>query len=249
MEKMLAGLSPRRYPPRPLAAAVKEVFDHPVIGRCQIHQLRNAADHLPDKMRGLVTKRMRGAYHAESAVQAEAMLQALAKELDKAHLGTAGSLREGLAETLTVLRLDVPPTLARTLRSKCDRVDDFDQQRARQERSTPGAAGLADVAGLLHDAQKHGWSVATTDTAGLDMATPTGRLIAGVLASDAAFERDLIRGGTKALVAKRAQGIRRPQRLPVSTVERIVTLRPRASHYAASPPDSTRKTCRRRAWV
>ncbi|HZL07261.1 MAG TPA: IS256 family transposase, partial [Coriobacteriia bacterium] len=33
------------------------------------------------------------------------------------HPGAAGSLREGLAETLTVLRLDLPPTLARTLRS------------------------------------------------------------------------------------------------------------------------------------
>ncbi len=31
--------------------------------------------------------------------------------------GAAGSLREGLAETLTVLRLGVSPTLARTLRS------------------------------------------------------------------------------------------------------------------------------------
>ncbi len=31
--------------------------------------------------------------------------------------GAAGSLREGMAETLTVLRLDLPPTLARTLRS------------------------------------------------------------------------------------------------------------------------------------
>ena len=39
------------------------------------------------------------------------------RELDKTHPGAAGSLREGLAETLTVLRLDIPPTLARTLRS------------------------------------------------------------------------------------------------------------------------------------
>lgn len=44
-------------------------------------------------------------------------LTALAKELDKTHPGAAGSLREGMHETLTVLRLDVPPTLARTLRS------------------------------------------------------------------------------------------------------------------------------------
>ena len=100
-----------------LAAAVQEVFDHPVIGRCQLHKLRNVSDHLPKKMRGPVEKRMRAAYHADSALQAQALLEALAKELDKTHPGAAGSLREGMAETLTVLRLDVPPTLARTLRS------------------------------------------------------------------------------------------------------------------------------------
>ena len=33
------------------------------------------------------------------------------------HAGAVASLREGLDETLTVLRLNVPPTLARTLRS------------------------------------------------------------------------------------------------------------------------------------
>ena len=100
-----------------LKAAVEEVFDSPVIGRCQIHKLRNVRDHLPEKMRGPVTKRMRAAYHADSALEAEALLEALARELDKTHPGAAGSLREGLHETLTVLRLEVPPTLARTLRS------------------------------------------------------------------------------------------------------------------------------------
>lgn len=100
-----------------LAAGVKEVFDQPVIARCQLHKLRNVRDHLPEKMRGPVTKRMRKAYHADSALEAEALLSVLAKELDKTHPGAAGSLREGMAETLTVLRLDLPPTLARTLRS------------------------------------------------------------------------------------------------------------------------------------
>lgn len=100
-----------------LKAAVEEVFDQPVIARCQIHKLRNVRDHLPEKLRGPVAKRMRAAYHADSALEAEAMLEALAKELDKTHPGAAGSLREGMLETLTVLRLDVPPTLARTLRS------------------------------------------------------------------------------------------------------------------------------------
>ena len=61
--------------------------------------------------------RMRQAYHADSALEAQALLEALADELDKTHPGAAASLREGMAETLTVLRLGVPPTLARTLRS------------------------------------------------------------------------------------------------------------------------------------
>jgi len=64
-----------------------------------------------------VAKRMRKAYHAASALDAQAELEALAGELDKTHPGAAASLREGLEETLTVLRLGVPPTLARTLRS------------------------------------------------------------------------------------------------------------------------------------
>ena len=100
-----------------LAAAVREVFDSPVIARCQLHKIRNVQDHLPEKLRSLVGRRMRQAYHADSALQAQALLEALATELDKTHPGAAGSLREGLAETLTVLRLGVPPTLARTLRS------------------------------------------------------------------------------------------------------------------------------------
>lgn len=100
-----------------LTAAVKEVFDHPVIARCQIHKLRNVRDHLPEKMRGPVEKRIRADYHADSALEAEGLLVALAKELERTHPGAAGSLREGLHETLTVLRLGVPPTLARTLRS------------------------------------------------------------------------------------------------------------------------------------
>src|SRR5213075_3574770 len=53
----------------------------------------------------------------ESALQAEGLLTELAHELDNTHPGAAASLREGMAETLTILRLGVPPTLARTLRS------------------------------------------------------------------------------------------------------------------------------------
>jgi len=100
-----------------LRRAVLDVFDRPVIARCQLHKIRNVADKLPQRLRPIVTRRMRGAYHAASAVHAEALLSALARELDTTHPSAANSLREGLTETLTVLRLGVPPTLARTLRS------------------------------------------------------------------------------------------------------------------------------------
>ena len=100
-----------------LSKAVKDVFGKPVIHRCQEHKIRNVKDKLPEKLRSVTEKRMRQAYHAETALQAEAELTELARELGKTHPGAAASLREGMAETLTVLRLGVPPTLARTLRS------------------------------------------------------------------------------------------------------------------------------------
>jgi putative transposase len=100
-----------------LRRAVSDVFDHPVVQRCQLHKLRNVTDRLPDALASTVAKRMRRAYHHPNGLVAEAELEALARELDRAHPGAAASLREGLAETLTIIRLGVPPTLARTLRS------------------------------------------------------------------------------------------------------------------------------------
>jgi transposase-like protein len=100
-----------------LSRAVKDVFDKPLIQRCQQHKIKNVRDKLPERLRAVAERRMRQAYHAESALKAEGLLTELARELDKTHPGAAASLREGMAETLTILRLGVPPTLARTLRS------------------------------------------------------------------------------------------------------------------------------------
>ena len=110
---MLVGLDGSKA----LRRAVLDVLDHPVIQRCQLHKIRNVKDHLPQRLRANVGRKMTDAYHASSALEAEAALLALANELDRTHPGAAASLREGLDETLTVLRLGVPPTLARTLRS------------------------------------------------------------------------------------------------------------------------------------
>ena len=118
-----------------LAAAVHEVFDRPVIQRCQLHKIRNAEGHLPKQVAATVTKKMRAAYRDPDPLHAEATLEALARSLEKAHPGAAGSLREGLAETLTINRLDVPPTLARDVAlDERDRVDDRDLPRPLDER-------------------------------------------------------------------------------------------------------------------
>jgi putative transposase len=77
----------------------------------------NVTDRLPDALGATVAKKLRKAYHIADPLLAEAELETLARELDRSHPGAAASLREGLAETLTIARLGVPPTLARTLRS------------------------------------------------------------------------------------------------------------------------------------
>ena len=100
-----------------LASAVTAVFDHPVIARCQLHKIRNVKRLLPDKVARVVEARMRAAYRNPDPLAGQGDLEALARELDHAHPGAAGSLREGLADTFTIARLGVPPTLARTLRS------------------------------------------------------------------------------------------------------------------------------------
>ena len=90
---MLVGLDGSKA----LRKAVVDVLDHPVIQRCQLHKIRiNVKDHLPQRLRRSVGRRMTDAYHADSALEAEAALLALAKELDRTHPGAAASLREGL---------------------------------------------------------------------------------------------------------------------------------------------------------
>jgi putative transposase len=100
-----------------LSTAVNAVFDHPVIARCQEHKVRNVRRHLPKGVATIVERRMRAAYRNPDPLAGQGDLEALAAELDRSHPGAAASLREGLAETFTISRLGVPPTLARTLRS------------------------------------------------------------------------------------------------------------------------------------
>jgi transposase-like protein len=101
-----------------LAAAVRDVFgDHAVIARCRVHKERNVMDHLPEAERLWVRRKLRAAWANPNAGEAEAALRALAGQLERVNPDAAASLREGLAETLTVTRLGVTGSLLKTVAS------------------------------------------------------------------------------------------------------------------------------------
>ena len=99
-----------------LAKAVRAVWGKRVlIQRCQVHKLRNVTDQLPESMRPAVKKAMQQAYRARNATTAKRLLSNLLHRLRSEHPGAAGSLEEGLDETLTVIAMNLPEWLERTL--------------------------------------------------------------------------------------------------------------------------------------
>jgi putative transposase len=101
-----------------LRAAVNDVLGtRTPVQRCQIHKQRNVLDHLAERDRDLVKRRLRRAWAETAYEPALEQLTTLAAELERSHPGAAASLREGMAETLTVTRLGVKGKLRKTLAS------------------------------------------------------------------------------------------------------------------------------------
>ncbi|MCI0687770.1 MAG: IS256 family transposase [Sporichthyaceae bacterium] len=101
-----------------LDAAVRAVFaGKALIQRCRRHKERKVLDHLPETERPLVQRRLRSAWANPDTKQARAELEQLARVLARQRPGAAASLREGLAETLTVNRLGVGGRLLQTVES------------------------------------------------------------------------------------------------------------------------------------
>jgi transposase-like protein len=101
-----------------LRAAVNDVLGtRTPVQRCTAHKERNVLDHLPERDRELVKRRLRRAWAQTNHETALEQLRTLASELDRSHPGAAASLREGLEETLTVTRLGVKGKLKKTLTS------------------------------------------------------------------------------------------------------------------------------------
>jgi hypothetical protein len=105
---------------RAIRKALRDVFgDRAIVQRCQVHKARNVRDYLPESRRAYVARQMRDAYASTTAATAKKKLLQLASWLtSNGEDSAAASLREGLDETLTVLRLDLPQTLRRTLDRK-----------------------------------------------------------------------------------------------------------------------------------
>ena len=101
-----------------LHKAVVEVFGaHGLMQRCREHKKRNVTDALPERLRAAVRSAMNQAYVARDPKRARRQLESLARRLEQQHPGAAASLREGLEETLTVMRLGLPANLERVLSS------------------------------------------------------------------------------------------------------------------------------------
>jgi putative transposase len=100
-----------------LRKAVDEVLGPVPVQRCIRHKERNLLDHLPERARPMVKQRLRRAWTRDDHERALDELRMLARELERSHPGAAASLREGMAETLTVTRLGVRGSLKQTLQS------------------------------------------------------------------------------------------------------------------------------------
>lgn len=94
---------------------------------------------------------------------------------------------------------------------------------------------LADFARLLETASKQGWGVVAIDL-GIDTTTPTGELVANIMAAVSRWEREMIGIRTKeGLAEARRNGARRgtPVRVPAEVRDRIAVERAAGKSYAA----------------
>jgi len=99
-----------------LHKAVTDTFGKAaVIQRCQVHKKRNVLSLLPESEKNNISLALSAAYLEFDYDPAKAKLEEIAKNLEKRYPRAAASLREGLDETLTVHRLQVPGLLRATL--------------------------------------------------------------------------------------------------------------------------------------
>jgi transposase-like protein len=105
-----------------LRRAIRQTFGkHTPIQRCQVHKGRNILERLPKHLHASVRQVLRQAWELDDAAKAERLIRNLARRLEQVSPGVSalGLLRspslEGMDEVLTVIRLDLPIELRRSL--------------------------------------------------------------------------------------------------------------------------------------
>jgi transposase-like protein len=98
-----------------LRTAVKRVFGkNAIVQRCQVHKARNVKAHLAEKHHDELSRQLAAAYSETNYERALESLKTTASWLARISPVAAASLREGMEETLTVIKLGLPELLRRT---------------------------------------------------------------------------------------------------------------------------------------
>ena len=101
-----------------LRAAVRKAFRHrTLVQRCQWHKRENVVSHLAKNEQAAWRQRLQRAYNRPNYDEALGALETLLGELDERNQSAAGSLAEGLDETLTLHRLGVYGVLGRSFKT------------------------------------------------------------------------------------------------------------------------------------
>ena len=101
-----------------LQAAVKKAFrKRALIQRCQWHKRENVVSYLSKGEQASWRKRLQWAYNRPEYEEALTALEQLHGELEERNQSAAGSLEEGLEETLTLPRLGVHAVLGRSFKT------------------------------------------------------------------------------------------------------------------------------------
>jgi putative transposase len=88
--------------------AISEVFGkYALVQRCKWHKRENVLSYLKESSKETYRKRINKAYYADTYQEAKKMLLAVIADLEIENTDAAGSLKEGLEETLTIHKLDL----------------------------------------------------------------------------------------------------------------------------------------------
>jgi len=135
-----------------LQSAVRKVFrKKALVQRCQWHKRENVLSYLPKKEQASMRKRLQQAYQKPTYREAKTALEKILRELEQRNLNAAGSLREGLEETLTLHRLGLFANLGASLKTTNCIESVMSQVETR----------CAKVSHWKTSSQKHRWLAAT----------------------------------------------------------------------------------------